>query len=293
MSVGSVYFPLKGLAKLYMRRKVNGVPTGSLVAIYAAQTFDVSVEQDLVEVPGNDIVCYEFANFKKFSIPIDHGAIRMDQLDLFLGGTYTETEDQAEFVERVNYNPTPCELWVQTDVASGDDNKARYYEHYPDAKCLTFQNPRSTGEAVTFSSEFSGYADANGVKRRLVRDLTGVGIPNQLSGDTTPPTVTGSTPAHNATVTIAPAQVLVTVSKALNPVSATRVELVDVATGMPVAGQAAVYEEAPGPVHRVKITLEAPLADGDYWAIVPRTVRDENGNYIASQQVIKFTVDVP
>lgn len=291
MSAGDVYFPLKGLAKLYLRRKVNGVPTGPKIAVYAAQKFDVSSEQDVVEIPGNDIVCYEFANFKKFSIPVEFGAIRMDQLDFFLGGEFTDGETLAKFVEKVNFNPIPCEIWVETGVASDSDNNARYYEHYPDGKCLSFQNPRATGEAVTFSAEFSAYAQ-DGVKRTMFRDLTGEGIPGLVGGDSTPPTVTGSTPAHNATVTSAPTEVTVVFSEAMNEPSVKTIRLVSASTGLPVAGQVVTYEETSGPIYRAKIAVAA-LADGDYWVIIPATVKDSSFNQLGSQQVIKFTVDVP
>lgn len=293
MNAGAVYFPLKGLAKLYMRKKVNGVATGPLIEIYAAQNFEVTQEQDIVEVPGNDVICFEFANFKKFSIPINFGAIRMDQLEFFLGGTFVDGETVATFVERVNYSPTPCEIWVQTDVAAAGDNNARYYEHYPNCVCLSFNNPRATAEAVVFAAEFSGYADANGVKRTMVRDLTGVGIPNQLSGDTTPPTVLSSTPAHDATVTVAPTSVAVNWSEAMNKVSAeTGVKLIAAATGQAVAGQSVVYAELAGPVYRSTITAPA-LANGDYWVMLSTTCKDVAGNFKADHQVIKFTVNVP
>lgn len=292
MSAGSNYFPIKGLAQILMRRRVDGVPVGPYIGIFAPQSFDVDEDTTIVPVPGGDVICWEFKNFNKFSIPIEHGAIRMDQLNFFLGGEFEDDDDLATFEEHTDRNPWECELWVQSNVAQGSDasGTARYYEWYPRCSCIAWKNPRKTAEAVVFAAEFSGYAEGT-LKRKMFRDVTGNGVPVPV-GDTTPPTVSGSVPAHNATVTSAPTAVTVDFSEAMNEVSVKRVELVSVSTGLPVAGQSLVYEVASGPAYRVTITVPA-LADGDYWVVIPRTVKDEAGNFIASQQVVKFTVDVP
>lgn len=292
MSAGSEEFPLKGLSKIIMRRLVEqgGAPTGPFISIHCAQNFDVNPDESIVPVPGNDTICYEFNNFNKFDIPINHGAMRMEDLPFFLGGIFTDGEDLAQFDERIDYQPIPCELWVQTDTAS-DGGNARYYEHYPSCKCVSWKNPRETQGVVQFQAQFSSYTKAS-LKRSMFRDKTGTGIPGLVSGDTTPPTLSSSDPANGDINHPVADPVVLTWSESMNPLSMSGIKLVTEGTGLDVALSSLPqdsYTEEAGPVYKTTLTPSSALATTDYFVFIPSSVQDANGNAKGASQFVRFT----
>lgn len=288
MSAGNEYFPIKGLASIYMRKLDSSrVPTGNMIGIWAPQNFDVQPDQDTVEIPGGDAIAYEFPNFKKFDITVNSGAIKMEDLPLLMGGTYDGTDvNLATFEERNDIDPFEVELWVQSNTAAASGN-TRYYEHYPLAKCLQFSNPRETGAAVQFAMQFSAFV-LDSVKRTMFRDKTGAGIPGVVSADTTPPTVSSSLPAHNATGVSASVSPTVTWSEDMNPGDAVNLSLIRLSTGEAVAAEI-TYDGADPFVTTINPSSELTSA-AVYYVKIPASTRDLNGNEKGTEQIIQFTI---
>lgn len=172
--------------------------------------------------------------------------------------------------------------------AMGDSNKSKdltVFKCYPKPGEISFAFSR-TGQRVA-NIVFRAIRDSS---KPVGMDFYCIGDPS-ISADVTAPTVSGTTPADNATA-IAKASGLnidFTMSKAINQATAIKsnVTLVDTSTGEAVTAFNVSYISDG---NKIRLTTTAALsATTEYLAILGTGITDLAGNHLAAPNVLSFT----
>lgn len=279
----------------------GGLTFSAIIDIPGIQEFNIKFEFETGELKGDASVLDYFSKAKSLQGSVKNAQIGLAALAALSGGTTLATgsspNESLEFVVSGDDLPNWVKIEGQCKYQGGLQTGGSGDAHFVGwkLKMSNFEIGLKTDEYVIASFEVVGintnWVDPAVNKRRMFsikENETATAINETV--DSTPPTVTSSIPAADATdvaITINP-QVIFSESIDPSSVSVDSVALVNAATGANVALDATTPVIVAGGTLTVKPA--ANLAnDTDFILIVDAGVRDKAGNRMAARFTLRFT----
>jgi hypothetical protein len=269
---------------------------GNGIDIPGIRSISFSPEFLTKEQTGDAVVLDVYSKFRKASGTVDHALISLPMLAALAGGTASDSgttpNQQSKFVWSGTDVPAYCRLEAQVKYVGADDSITSGDFHLIVYKMklsnLKVELQNEDFAAVSFDYEaIPCKYDSKCVE--MQKNETAVALTS--TADTTPPTVSSSTPADGApAVAIASTVAFVFSEEMMLSTMDASTFFIAKDDGTSVAFTAS-YSQA---TKTMTLTPAAPLANSsDYIAGVTTGARDLAGNRLAAQHVINFTTVGP
>lgn len=274
---------------------VGGSPTyGSGIDVPVIQTHTAQAEFTSAELKGDAKLADVYSKCDKWTGSVRHGAMSFDALEVLLGGVATDTgvspNQRKSFKLQGASVPGYFKLETQIKYVGGAEAGLGADFHVILAKV------KVTGLSVEYANEAHAVVSFDYMAIPLqssddmlefVKNETAVAI-NAGATDTTPPTVTSTSPADEDTGVATSAAVSFTFSEAMRSSSVTDPGCYVLMTDAGAEKAFSVAYDA-GTKTATLTPTSALAASTTYVAAVTRLAQDAAGNRIAAQHVINFT----
>lgn len=290
-NVEEIYYSEDGIADAYIRALDSSLnEIGPFLGMNGISDENFTRNVNEREVLANNRSFKKDSKFQSYSGDCQIHAKRMDMMKFYLAGDLTVDGNQAEFVEDPDGLPDRFALYIVYPLDGENGEPGMGYTHYANCRSNNKQSPRQTGQYTVNTVTIDALVGADGYARKFVYDLDAIGL--NVTGNTTAPTISSSTPANSATGVAVDAALNVVFSLSMNESSLSNIELYRVSTGAPVAGTV-TYAETGGPpatTFTATFTPDADLESGEvYTLLVPGSVRSSVGNKLGTTTAITFT----
>jgi hypothetical protein len=254
----------------------------------------INFEPDFLEkeLMGDAQVLDTYTKLRYITGQVKHGRISLEVLALLTGGTLSSSGSSPNTQKKLVLNqanlPGYFKMEGVVEYLGGDDNDGDYHTVFLKTKISKFSIEHQGEDYATVSFDWKAIPRrSDGNLLELVENETAVAIPD--TSDTTPPTVTSTSPNDGDTGVSASTNVTFTFSEAMAPNTASDPAnfyiVKDDGTNVPFAISYASGSTA---------TTLNPTSDldpaGIYIAGATKGVRDAAGNAMAAAHVIVFTV---
>lgn len=243
------------------------------------------------ELHGDDELLDIYSKLKSLTGTVKHGKISLDVLALLMGGIVTDGGSSPNEYREMEVFGTSIPgyflLEGQITYRGGDDPGGDWHVSFWKGKISKFQLECQGEDYAIVSFDYKAIPRAFDKKLFKIRENQ-TAVPILETPDTTPPTVTLTSPVDGADNVSVNASVVYTFSKALQAgnVNTGSFMLVKPTTGDVIACTV-TYD---GNGHTATIDPSAPLeAATGYMAFATREVRDTAGNRLAAPSVVNFT----
>lgn len=290
-NVDEIYYSEDGIADAYIRRLDETLTeVGGFLGVNGISDESFTRETNDREVLANNRTFKDDSKFRRFVGDCQLVAKRMDMMEFYLPGQMTVDGNETEFIEDPDGLPTRFALYIVYPLDGENGEGGMGYTHYTNCRSRNLNSPRQTGQYSVSTLNVSALVGKDGYARRFKYDLDGIGL--NVTGNTTAPTISSSTPANSATGVAVDAALNIVFSISMNESSLSNIELYRLSTGLPVAGEVSYVESGGPPVDTFTATF-TPAADmesgEDYVLRVPSSVKSGVGNKLATTTTIKFT----
>lgn len=283
--VEQIYYSEDGLADAYIRALDDSLAeVGPYLGIDGISDISFTRETTDREILANNRTFKEDSKFKKYTAQAKVYAKRMDMMQFYQAGTMTKVGNTVEYVEDPDGLPKRFALYVTFPMDGENGEPGVGFVHYPNCRAKNLSTPRQTAQYAENTLDITCLVGPNGYPSRLFYDYDKIGL--NVSGDTTAPTISSSTPTNGATDVAVDAALSVVFDLSMNESSLSNIELYRLSTGAPVAGTV-TYDSG---TKTATFTPSASMtASEDYMLRVPSSVRSAVGNRLAVTHAITFT----
>lgn len=277
-----------GVEKLwFVELDENGDETGPKIRVkgIASENFTRNVNERTVL--ADNVTFFKDGKFQDYSGDVTIFTEQPDLMNFFRPGELTTNGNVHTFTEKASQAVKKFAMYVQSPIVAASGNATgKRWKRYPNVTVSNFQDPSTTGEIVSFSATMSALVkDSTDSPLDINWDEDGIGVND--SGDTTPPTVSSSTPADAASGVSVSTNPTVTYSEKMNVTS--------LKNGIKLVKSDGTFRTFPAPPQlesgpwTYPLDLESVNLDSasDYDLVIDG-VRDVAGNVLATVKIISF-----
>lgn len=255
----------------------------------------VSFNPDFMEkeLRGDNKIIDQYAKVESVSGSIKHAKISMPVLAILMGGDTVDSgvspNEKKTYTLKGSDKPSYWMLQAQIDYRGGEAVGGDYHVTFFKAKVSKFSQEYQSEDYAVVSFDFKAIPrDSDDSVFSAEENETAIPLEVGAS-DSTPPTVTLSSPADGATNVAVNASVVWTMSEALQgaTVNPGSVMLVNASDGTNVAGTVTLNNAGAGTTVTLHPTGNLDAAT-DYIAFLTTSVRDAAGNALAAPSVVNF-----
>lgn len=198
MDVNLIPWTQDGIAGCYLRRlDSNGDPAGLLYKMEGMNTFDSQRNAPERTLLGDNNTYIKNSKFNDFAVTANFYGLTPDLMDCFLAGSLEVDGDVATFTETVTGQPSKVALYQISDSVGKNGETGQTLEIFSNCQVTNLGNPKTSGEMGAWQATISALAKDN--VARVFKFYKGGTVPLSAMGggsDTTPPTVSSTTPAQ-------------------------------------------------------------------------------------------------
>jgi Big-like domain-containing protein len=262
----------------------NGDPTGNFLELRGINAADLQRVVTERIVPAKNTRLRKDSKLEAYEGTVSLACLRADMLEYFLPGETSISGNKVTFTEKVNQQPKRFALYIESDAVGVNDEPGAIGEFYPQCTATNFNNAKTSAEYVTFEVTVSAEPKDGTDARQFVFDEDG--LPFNVSGDDTAPTVSTATPANSATDVAIDANLVLVFSQDMNENSLKNIKMWDPDTGTPVVLALDSYVSG---TKTATFTHADFTNNNEYEYMVPDTVRNAAGVYKAADEFYRFT----
>jgi len=272
---------------------VAGATYDTAVDLPGIRSIDFGQKFTTKDLRGDNKILAQHSKIEKISVKVENAKIPLAALAVLQGGSVADngtTPNQTKTLTIKSTDTVPY-FKIEAQVLETDIGDLHYIGYKMKVTDISISWKDDDFAIVSFSAEGIGRTyDDNMVD--ILENETAASIPT--SADTTPPTVSSTSPSDGDASTAITANIEWTMSEELQPasVNAGSCMLIKVSDGTVIPGAVTLVNNGAS----TKVTLDptSSLANSTaYIAVLTTQVRDLAGNALANASVINFTTVAP